>query len=113
MKIIYNKYLPTKNFTAINIFGIIFARKEYKELSKRELNHEKIHSWQILETLGPVYYLIYVLEWIFRLIQYRDTYKAYRNISFEREAYENDSDFTYLKSRKPFSFINYYKERKK
>ena len=29
-KIIYNKFIPFKGYVAINLFGIIFARKEYK-----------------------------------------------------------------------------------
>lgn len=32
MKIIYNKLIPFKGFIAINLFGIIFVRKEYKKL---------------------------------------------------------------------------------
>lgn len=112
MKVIYNKYIPTKNFTAINLFGLIFARREYKELSKREINHEKIHSWQILELLGPIYYIVYIVEWIIRLLQYRNAIDAYRNISFEREAYKNDSDLNYLRNRKPFAFRHYLVKEK-
>lgn len=109
MKIIYNKYLPTKKFTAINLFGIVFARREYKELEKFEINHEKIHSSQIIELLGIFYYIFYVFEWLIRLCIYRDTLKAYYNISFEREAYANHKDFDYLNKRKLFSFIRYIK----
>ena len=112
MKIIYNKYFPKGNFTAINLFGIVFARIEYKDLSNQELNHEKIHSRQIVEMLGPLYYIIYFIEWIIRLIQYKNTIEAYKNISFEREAYKNDKNLHYLNHRKPFSFINYYKEER-
>ena len=32
---------------------------------------------------------------------------AYRNLSFEREAYGNENDFEYLKNRKPYSWIKY------
>nr|DAM03170.1 MAG TPA: hypothetical protein [Caudoviricetes sp.] len=32
MKVIYNKYLPIKGYVAINLFGIIFARKEFKPI---------------------------------------------------------------------------------
>lgn len=112
MKVIYNKYLPIKNFVAINLFGIIFARKEYKYLSKQELNHEKIHTAQLVELLGIFYYPVYFTEWIIRLIQYRDPLKAYQNISFEREAYANDANLNYLKKRKLFSFVHYYTDKK-
>lgn len=28
-KVIYNKYLPIKGYVAINLFGLVFARKEF------------------------------------------------------------------------------------
>lgn len=113
MKIIYNKYFPPGKFVAINIFGIIFARKEYRYLSAREINHESIHTRQIAEMLGPIYYIVYFIEWIVRLFQYRNFIKAYQNISFEREAYQNDKNLKYLNQRKLFSFINYYRKGSK
>lgn len=30
MNVIYNSIIPFKGYIAINIFGILFARKEYK-----------------------------------------------------------------------------------
>ena len=51
MKVIYNSLIPFKGFIAINLFGIVFARKEYKELSRRTLNHEAIHTAQMKEML--------------------------------------------------------------
>ena len=111
MKIIYNKFFPCGKFVAINIFGIIFARDKYKDLSKSEVNHEKIHTSQIIELLGVFYYLIYFIEWLIRRIQYNSFIEAYQNISFEREAYQNEKDINYRNKRKPFSFVNYYKKR--
>jgi len=113
MKVIYNRYLPFGRFTAINLFGIVFAKDKYKYLSERELNHEKIHSCQILELLGVFYYPFYIGEWFFRLVQYRSWLEAYRNISFEREAYDQDKNLSYLKERKLFSFVHYYKNKKR
>ena len=34
---------------------------------------------------------------------------AYKNISFEREAYTHEKDLNYLKSRPLWNFINYVK----
>ncbi|MFR9165941.1 MAG: hypothetical protein ACLVKO_06895 [Dysgonomonas sp.] len=112
MKVIYNKFLPTKNFTAVNLFGVIFAREECRDLKKFEVNHERIHTRQIIELAAVFYYPTYFMEWLFRLIQYRDRIEAYRNISFEREAYANHNNFDYLKNRKPYSFVHYYKIKK-
>lgn len=110
MKIIYNKYLPVKGFTAINICGVVFARNEYKPVIERTKRHEAIHTRQIIELLVVFFYLWYGIKWIVRLIQYRSKKEAYRNISFEREAYSNDQDETYLKKRKRYMFVRYLKE---
>lgn len=82
MKVIYNIIIPFKGFSAINLFGIVFARKEYKELGRRTLNHEAIHTAQMKEMLYVFFYLWYVIEWIIKLFRYGRN--AYENISFER-----------------------------
>lgn len=107
MKIIYNKYLPLKGYVAINLFGLIFARKEFKPLSRITENHERIHTAQIRELLYVFFYLWYVIEWVIRLFQYRDSKKAYLNISFEREAYRNQNNMGYLKARKKYRNLKY------
>ena len=108
MRIIYNKIIPFgKNFYAINLFGVLFAKGP---CSKRVINHESIHTAQIIENAGVFFYVFYVLEWIVRLIQYGSFLKAYRNISFEREAYCNDKDFNYLKTRKFWNFLKYMRK---
>ncbi len=107
MKIYYSTHFPPKGFAAINIFGIIIGRKEYGSLSKYQLNHEMIHSRQIIEMLWVFFYLFYLTEWLIRLVQYRNRFAAYYNISFEREAYSNDQNLAYLKNRKWYAFLNY------
>ncbi|MDR2955451.1 MAG: hypothetical protein LBV43_10250 [Prevotella sp.] len=110
MKIVYSKYIPPKKFAAINLFGLIVVRKEYGELTKVEINHELIHTRQILEMFIIPFYLFYLLEWLIRWIQYRDRLRGYKNISFEREAYTNMHDLSYLKKRKIFAFTHYLKK---
>jgi len=107
MKVFYTKRFPPKGFAAINLFGFVIGRSEYGKLSKYELNHEKIHTYQIMEMLWIFFYLFYIAEWIVRFIQYRNPMKAYYNISFEREAYLNDKNLDYLKKRKLFSSFKY------
>ncbi|EGK04692.1 hypothetical protein [Dysgonomonas mossii] len=104
MKIVQNKLIPPKGFIAITLFGVVFARKELNETSK---NHEAIHVKQGNEMLWVFFYLWYCIEWLIRLIQYRDKMLAYYNISFEREAYINQLDDEYLIKRKLFSWIKY------
>ena len=48
-----------------------------------------------------------MIEWIFRVIQFRGYIAGYRNISFEREAYANQHDPEYLEKRRRFSVIRY------
>ncbi len=74
------------------------------------INHEKIHLRQQIELLIIPFYIIYGLEFLVRLFQYRSWKSAYLNISFEREAYINEKDLNYLKSRPFWSFIKYFKK---
>jgi hypothetical protein len=71
------------------------------------LNHERIHLRQQAELGVLPFYLWYVVEYGIRRFQYRDRYAAYRNISFEREAFANDNDLTYLESRRFWAFWQY------
>ena len=105
MKIIYNHIIPFKGFVALNLFGIIFARKEHQPLKKRTLNHEAIHTAQQKELLYLGFYLWYGIEWFIKLFVYGRG--AYRNLSFEREAYRYDRTCVYLKKRKKYSWIKY------
>ena len=99
MKIIYNSLIPFKGFQAINICGIVFQRKECK-MDVFDYNHEYIHTLQQRELLFVGFYILYLLEWIFRLFQYKfDNSKAYHAISFEREAYANQSNLAYKSTR--------------
>lgn len=46
-------------------------------------------GWWMLSFLTVpfvAWYLLYILEWLFRLCQYRDMQRAYKAISYEREA---------------------------
>jgi len=106
--IIYNSLIPFRGFVCINLCGVLFVRRELKDkLTPSVINHEAIHTEQIYELFVVGFYVWYLLEWIIRLIQYRDSHKAYRNISFEREAYDNEHDEDYIFKRRLFNFIKY------
>jgi hypothetical protein len=107
MKIIYSGFLPLKGFRAINLFGIVFAKKGTAPLNERILNHETIHTRQMLELFIFGFYIWYIVEWFIKWIHYKDRHKAYLNIGFEREAYDNDTDLQYLKQRKKYAFKKY------
>lgn len=102
--------LLTGNFaSAIALYPFILIRKlDFKE-NKTLINHEKIHLKQQLELLLVFFYLWYFIEYLVRLAFYRNHYKAYKNISFEKEAYCNEQDFNYTKNKTFWSFIKYLK----
>ncbi len=75
----------------------MFVRNRQLHISPEMLNHEKIHTAQMRELGYIFFYIIYLFEWLIRLMFKGN---AYRSISFEREAYAHVSDLNYLRSRK-------------
>lgn len=105
MKVIVNKILPFgRKYHAINLFGVVFAKGE---CGSRTLRHEYIHTLQMRELWYLGFYILYVAEWLYRLIRMRDSYKAYSMISFEREAYANDNQEDYPSERQRFAWMRY------
>ncbi len=100
MKIIFNNIIPFKGFLAINLFGVLFVRGDKRALSDVTINHEKIHTAQMKELWYIGFYMVYLLEWLVRLCQQGN---AYRNISFEREAYLHERDMSYLHNRPKYA----------
>lgn len=78
------------------------------ENDRCRLNHEAIHTKQMKEMLYVFFYLWYVIEWIVRLFKRGN---AYRNISFEREAYSNQCHLKYNKERKRFAWLEYLSDK--
>lgn len=93
---IKNKWLPFKGFTALTVWPFVFYRDLITEETR---NHERIRGRQQLELLLIGFYLIYFVECIL---------KGYDRISFEREAYANESNMDYLKKRKFCNFVKYF-----
>lgn len=117
MKIIKNQTIPFKGFAAINIFGILFVRKEYAERYEgtwqyeKMINHERIHWEQQKETLFILFYIWYGLEWLIRFLGCFDSHKAYKSISFEKEAYNNEENIKYVNERKRYNWIKLVKNQ--
>jgi len=105
--ILFSKYLVPKGYTGITIFPFVFLKHRDLKNDIILVNHEKIHLRQQIELLILPFYIVYLIEFLLRLVQYRSWYKAYRNISFEREAYRNENDLNYLKSRSFWEFMKY------
>lgn len=89
--------LNSEGIRGLAFYPFIFVDKEeniYPEL----INHERIHLRQQLE-LGIIPFYIWYLIALYRV--------GYMNISFEKEAYANENDLTYLKKRNIFAFRKY------
>lgn len=113
MKIVRNSIIPFKGFVAINLFGVLFVRKNVvlsDARYQRMIRHETTHTKQMKELLYLPFYVLYVLEWLVRLVMYREARKAYRNISFEREAYANQDNVFYNAGRNRYAFLRYIKQ---
>lgn len=129
-KVIYNNLIPFKGYLAMCVFPFIFVRKDARNLTVKDINHETIHlrqqvemlivgviltlilficglSWWSLFAL-PIFFIWYGVEWFLRWCAYGfNQNEAYHNISFEQEAYGNESNLDYLRTRKRFSWCYY------
>lgn len=105
--ILASRYIVPKGYIAITLYPFVFVRYKALKKDKRLINHERIHLQQQLELLILPFYVLYVLEFFVRLLYYKSWHLAYTNISFEREAFVNDSNFNYLKNRRFWQFLKY------
>lgn len=105
MKIIYNNLIPFKGFKCINLFGILFVRNGFV-MKDKDLNHESIHTAQMKELWYVGFYLLYFIEFLIKLILNFNFHKAYRDISFEKEAYQNEDNLDYLLTRRDYEWKN-------
>lgn len=108
--------IVTLNFArAITLWPFIVLREDCLRDDPYLMNHEKIHLQQQKELFVLGFYILYSLEYFIRRLQYRSHLLAYLNISFEREAFENQNDLNYLKKRKRFSVFKkrYFRRVKK
>lgn len=94
----YTDYFMLGSFMALVLLFIFFGL-------------EIITYYLFLLLLIPIllYYIVYGIEYIIRLIQYKTNDLAYENISFEREAYDKENDPCYIGVRRSFSNFKYIK----
>lgn len=117
LKIKYSKYFPLQGFLYMSWFGSLVMRESRKgrEVDDVSMNHEGIHVCQAEDfsknTFGfIIFYLWYVIEWFIKSICSLFTgfkIKAYRSISFEQEAYNNQRNLLYQDTRKKWAWTKY------
>ena len=140
IKIILNKDIKRRSAMAVLPFIIL---EKSKKFSKDTINHEKIHIrqqldllpiswltnsivilsltdsyWWLLLNLLPflnssVFYMLYIVNYFINKFRYEGHSKEYRNIIFEREAFENDNNYNYLNKRKATDVLKYWKSKEK
>lgn len=105
------KYITFGFASAITLFPFVLVLSHVK-LNKTLVRHEKIHLAQQIELLVVPFYLLYLTEYVVKRLYYKNHYLAYKNISFEREAYQHETDPQYLKRRSAYSWIRYMRQDK-
>lgn len=108
MFLFVSRFLVPKGFSGITLFPFVFFRERRFRDDAVFVNHERIHLRQQIELLILPFFVWYGLEFIVRLMILRNVDLAYRSISFEREAYENEKDLSYLKERSFWNFFKFY-----
>ena len=107
MFVIVAKYLIPKGYSGLTLFPFILLGDKTAKDNMVLINHEKIHIRQQLQMLVLPFFVWYGIEFLIRLLQYKDVKKAYKNISFERQAYANESNMNYRGQMLFWGFLKY------
>ncbi|MFA7688175.1 MAG: hypothetical protein WCY25_09955 [Moheibacter sp.] len=107
MFVVVIKGLFAKSFRGLAIYPFIFLQDKKLRENPKIINHERIHLRQQIEMLWFFFFLWYGIEFLIRWVQHGNTNTAYHQISFEKEAYANDTNPEYLQNRNCWNFIRY------
>ena len=113
MIIIKSKYIPFKGYTAMTLWPLIIVRKDQSShFTAAVERHERIHAAQQKELLILPFFVLYGLSYLWlRLVRRKNHRDAYFGIPFEREAYGNMFDKTYLENRRWMAWRSYVRGR--
>ncbi len=104
---LFLKIFTRDTASAITLFPFIIINGKKHKSNKTLLNHEMIHIWQQLETFIFLFYLQYFVEYLYHRLKGKNHYDAYYSISMEQEAYKNEDNLEYLKSRRLWAWWKY------
>lgn len=105
----HNSWFPFGRYRTLNFFGILCTKNDY--LTEKTINHEMIHTKQMIETLFIGFYLWYGIEYLIIRFWHKKQNCSYHDICFEEEAYEHDDDLSYLSKRKHYEWTKFVKIR--
>jgi len=87
------KYIIPNGYSCIALYPFIFLKDNKQKDDVILLNHERIHIAQQKDLLVLFFYIWYVIEFLI----HENWNTAYKNISFEREAYDKENELSYIK----------------
>lgn len=94
---IFDAWLPKRlGVSAITLYPYILFAMQEDQVSKKLMRHELIHCAQIEKEGMIKFYLKYVFEYFKNRLKGMPHWKAYRSISYEVEAYENEDNEFYF-----------------
>jgi len=79
-----------KNFDAISLPWNTYFKYPKNEVDPETIKHEEIHIAQRNNIGNTRFYIQYICEFMRNFIKYWNFDEAYRNISFEKEAYKHE-----------------------
>jgi len=90
--------VPYLRVAGMALFPFVIVQKERP--SNILVNHERIHLRQQIELGIVFFYLWYVIHYGINRLKGMPHNRAYHQIIFEREAYQEDENLQYLTKRK-------------
>ena len=75
-----------RNYSGIVVGRQIWFKHPKGKVSEALVRHELVHQEQMTRVSIPLFYLIYLRDYLKNLMHYRNHDKAYREIPFEIEA---------------------------
>lgn len=103
-------FIFPSTFNALAVWPFIILRERDLRKDTVLMHHERIHLKQQLELLWVFFFVFYLAEFLAKIVIYREPKLAYRNISFEREAYFHQNDADYARRKPLWSFLRYLVE---
>jgi hypothetical protein len=100
MILITTRFLILFGIRGLTLFPFIILGEKSDLNDKVLINHEKIHIRQQLELLILPFYVWYLIDFAVQYLKFKNKQEAYRNIIFEKEAFTNERNLTYLGDRK-------------
>jgi hypothetical protein len=100
---------PFLKVDGMALFPFILVKKQSMKQDEVLIRHETIHLRQAAELLVIPFYLLYLINYIINRLKYDNHHQAYMHIVFEREAYQQERNTTYLQTRKLYAWARYIK----